>query len=214
MMAAIRTILGLVAALAGGLASPAADRAGAFDYYVLALSWTPSWCEREGDARGAPVCGEGAARGFVLHGLWPQHEDGWPEYCATTARDASRAETARMADIMGSAGLAWHQWKKHGRCSGLSAHNYFALSRHAYRSVVRPEVLRRLEETVRIDPDVVEAAFLEANPDLAPEHLVVTCREGLIAEARLCLTRGLEPRPCSGPAARACTRPARFPPMR
>ena len=70
--------------------------------------------------------------GFTLHGLWPQRDSGgWPEYCETEARDPTRRETAAMADIMGSGGLAWYQWKKHGRCSGLPARGYYALARAA-----------------------------------------------------------------------------------
>ena len=103
-----------------------------FDYYLLALSWTPSFCAAEGDARASHQCEPGRGLGFTLHGLWPQYEDGWPEFCDSEARDPSRRETAAMADIMGDAGLAWYQWKKHGRCSGLSPRDYFDRARLAY----------------------------------------------------------------------------------
>ncbi|MEO0822146.1 MAG: ribonuclease T2 [Pseudomonadota bacterium] len=213
MKASISTVACLLGLLLAAL-RPGPAAAEPFDYYVLALSWQPSWCAREGDERNAPSCRDGSAQGFKLHGLWPQHEDGWPEYCRTRQRDPARAETAAMADIMGSPGLAWHQWKKHGRCSGLPARDYFAASRAAYTAIRRPKALRGLDRAVRIDPDVVEEAFLEANPDLDPAAVVVTCRERMIAEVRICLDRDLEPRPCSGPAARACTRTATLPPLR
>ncbi len=108
-------------------AAPQAHAAD-FDYYLLALSWSPSWCATADDDA-AEQCAPGRDLGFVLHGLWPQHEVGWPEYCDAAARDPSRRQTAAMADVMGSGGLAWAQWKKHGRCTGLSAEDYFALSR-------------------------------------------------------------------------------------
>jgi ribonuclease T2 len=211
-LAAAMTILSV-------LSAPAAaegERAGEFDYYVLSLSWQPSWCEAEGRARGAAECrGGSGGRGFVLHGLWPQHEEGWPSYCRSLHREATRAQTAAMADVMGSAGLAWHQWKKHGRCSGLSAEDYFRLSRHAWERVARPEVLRELDRAVSLPAEVVEEAFLEADPSLDPDGVTVTCRDGRVQEVRICLTRSLEPRRCGADVRRDCAlRDALLPPIR
>lgn len=200
----IGAALCLAACLWGGPAAADGERAGAFDYYVLALSWMPSFCTLEGDAKGDARCGDEHAFGFVLHGLWPQNEVGWPSFCRTGARDPSRAETRRQAGLFGAAGLAWHQWKKHGRCSGLSAPGYFALAREAFERIERPEIFRRLPEPVRLPPAVVEAAFLEANPGLEAQGVTVTCRDGLVQEVRICLSRGLSPRACSGRVARDC----------
>ncbi|MFW5881474.1 MAG: ribonuclease T2 family protein [Roseicyclus sp.] len=212
----MRGIGALVAlALSAVAAAAEGERAGAFDYYVLALSWTPTWCALEGDARESPQCEEGRGFGFTLHGLWPQHEEGWPSFCPTSRPPPSRAMTRAMEDIMGSQGLAWHQWRKHGVCSGLSAEDYFALSRLAYEQVARPDLLRRLEREVRLPARVVEEAFLEANPGLAPDMVTVTCRSGRVQEVRLCLTRGLEPRVCGEDVVRDCTaEDALFSPMR
>ena len=182
------------------------EPAGRFDYWVLSLSWSPNWCATEGAARGAPQCDR--ALGWTLHGLWPQYERGYPSFCPSARRDPSRRETGAMEDIMGSGGLAWHQWKKHGRCSGLASDDYFALSRLAYERVTRPAILRRLDRTVTVDPSVIEEAFIEANPGIAPDMLTVTCSAGHIQEVRLCLTRELEPRRCGADVVRDCTRPA------
>jgi len=184
--------------------APAQDRAGEFDYYLLALSWNAAWCAAEGDSRNAAQCEPQHELGFVLHGLWPQYEGGWPEYCATSERDPSRAETEAMDGLTHSPGLSWYEWKKHGRCAGLDPADYFALVRRAWDSVTRPEVLRRVQSPLRMRPDVVERAFLEANPGLSPESVTVTCKAGVIREVRICLARDLTPRPCSGPAARGC----------
>ncbi|MEM9781334.1 MAG: ribonuclease T2 [Pseudomonadota bacterium] len=202
------------AAAQTGAQAQSRGTAGDFDYYVLALSWQPSWCASEGDSRDAPTCAPGMTRGFTLHGLWPQYVDGWPEWCERVTRDPRRSETAAMTDIMGSGGLAWHQWKKHGRCTGLAPEQYFALARRAWDQVTRPALLRQVDRVLTVSPDAVEEAFLEANPVLDATSVGVTCRDGRIAEVRICLDRGLNPRPCSGPAARVCTRPARLPPMR
>ena len=179
-------------------------RAEEFTHYVLSLSWNASWCTIEGDARRADQCDPRHDYGFVLHGLWPQAERGWPSFCRTPERDPTRRETAAMADIMGSPGLAWHQWKKHGRCSGLSAEEYFKLSRDAWEMIRRPEVLRKVDKRLQLPPGVVEKAFLEANPDLRPNQLAVTCKDGFVQEVRICLTKGLVPRACAPQTERGC----------
>ncbi len=186
-----------------GLAKADGERAGDFDYYVLSLSWSPTFCALEGEARNNPQCDR--PLGWVLHGLWPQYENGWPSYCRTPHREATRSETAAMVDIMGSSGSAWHQWKKHGRCSGLSAPEYFDAARAAYEAVVRPEVLRKLDRPVRVPASVIEDAFLEANPDLDPDMVTITCRSARVQEARLCLTKDLQPRDCGSDVVRDCT---------
>lgn len=205
-------IASLIAALPFGAQS---DTTGTFDYYVISLSWSPNWCALQGDARGSDQCDERHDHGWILHGLWPQYESGFPDYCQTSERAPSRQMTAGMADIMGTSGLAWHQWKKHGTCAGLSAAQYFETSREAYARINRPEILRRLSEPVRIAPQVVEQAFLKANPDLRPDQITITCRDGHIQEARICLTRALEPRQCGRDVIRDCSaKNALFTPIR
>jgi ribonuclease T2 len=208
-------IMALALACMGASALAEGERAGEFDYYVLALSWTPNWCAIEGDARGSEQCAPGQGFGFTLHGLWPQYEAGWPSYCQTAERAPSRAMTRDQAGLFGTSGLAWHQWNKHGSCTGLSAENYYRLSQVAYDSVVRPDLLRRLDREVRVPAAVIEEAFLEANPGLGADMLTVTCRDGRIQEVRICLTRGLEPRACAPDVRRDCSMTdALFSPMR
>ena len=180
------------------------ERAGKFDYYVLALSWSPTWCALEGAARGSPQCDEAADYGWVLHGLWPQYHRGWPAHCPTAERPPTRTMTEAMTDIMGSSGLAWYQWKKHGSCSGLSAPAYYALARDAYESLARPDVFRQLKDPVKLPASVVEQAFLKANPGLEPDMLTITCRSGRIQEARLCLSKSLTPVPCGRDVVKDC----------
>jgi ribonuclease T2 len=123
--------------------------------------------------------------------------------------------TRAMADVMGSTGLAWYQWKKHGSCSGLSAADYYALSRAAFDQFTRPEVFRKLTKPVKLPAKVVEEAFLKANPGLEPDMLTITCRAGRIQEARLCLSRDLAPVPCGVDVERDCAlRDALFDPIR
>lgn len=198
-------VLALAAALAASAAWAKGERSGEFDYYVLSLSWSPTWCALEGDARRSPQCEDDADFGWVMHGLWPQYDRGWPSYCPTTERNPSRAMTRDMADIMGTPGLAWHQWNKHGVCSGLSATDYYAVSREAYGTINRPEIFRQLDKAVKLPAAVVEEAFLKANPQLDPDMITITCKQGRIQEARICLSRSLEPVTCGRDVVRDCT---------
>jgi ribonuclease T2 len=191
------------------------EAAGTFDYYVLSLSWSPTWCATEGRNRNSPQCDRESEFGWVLHGLWPQYERGWPSYCRTKADNPSRADTAAMADIMGSPGQAWYQWKKHGRCSGLAPKEYFAMSRKAFEAVTMPKAFRTLPKPVRLPAALVEEAFLQANPGLRPDMLTITCKAGRIQEARLCLTRDLKPRICGDDVVDDCeSRDALLEPIR
>lgn len=191
-------LLSAVMALADG------EPAGEFDYYVLSLSWSPNWCELEGDARQSPQCEPRHDHGWILHGLWPQYHKGWPSFCRTSERQPSRSMTRSMEDIMGTSGLAWHQWKKHGTCSGLSARAYYDLSREAYGRITRPSVFRKLDRTVKLPAAVVEEAFLKDNPDIEPDGLTVTCKGGHIQEVRICMSRDLQPVPCGIDVVRDC----------
>ena len=56
----LRTVLALL--LMTLPAQAEGERAGDFDYYVMSLSWTPTWCNLTGDARHSPQCKSG--RGF------------------------------------------------------------------------------------------------------------------------------------------------------
>ena len=203
----MRFVILAVMALMGGPVWADGERAGDFDYYVMSLSWSPNWCAGTGDNRGDPQCDAGRGLSFTLHGLWPQNEDGYPSYCRTGARDPSRGDTAAMADIMGGAGLAFYEWKKHGRCSGLEAKGYFGAARRAYKAVVIPDVFKGLRRDVTLPASVVEDAFIEANPQLARDMVTVTCDRGMIEEVRVCLTTELVPRSCGADVVQDCSLP-------
>ena len=161
-----------------------------------------------------PQCADDRDLGFTLHGLWPQNERGWPSFCRTSYRDPTRQQTRAMADIMGTSGLAWHQWKKHGRCSGLSSEEFFSLSRKAYETINRPEILRRIDKELELAPKVIESAFIEENHELKPDQITITCKSGTIQEVRICLTRDLDFRTCGTDAIRDCTNETiDFPPI-
>jgi ribonuclease T2 len=171
--------------------------AGQFDHYVLALSWSPSWCATDRRADRSEQCAPDGPTGFIVHGLWPQHARGWPEFCATGHRDPSRAETRAMADIMGSPGLAWHAWRKHGRCSGLSAADYFALTRQAYATFHRPSLPRAINGETVLRRSTVEELIRTANPQVPADGMILRCQSALFREVRLCLSKQLTARSCA-----------------
>lgn len=174
---------------------------GDFDYYVLALSWSPSFCEANPDAR---QCGQGLR--FMLHGLWPQHERGYPQDCYT---DANRRVPNRVLDayrdLGPSRGLLAHQWRKHGSCTGLDAAGYFEKSRAALARVAIPQSLKSGSSSRRVDPKAIETAFMQANPGLDRDEVTITCKSGDLAEVRVCLTKDLEPRRCGRDVIRDCS---------
>ena len=178
--------------------------AGQFDYYVMALSWSPNWCERTGIARGSPQCAPERRLGWMLHGLWPQYETGWPSHCETDFTDPTVEQTESMVDIMGTTSLAAYEWEKHGTCSGLDADRYFGISRDAFEAVVLPPTFDRIKVVQEMSAKSVEDAFLKSNPSLKANMLTVTCTSGQIQEVRICLTKDLTPRPCGRDVSRDC----------
>ena len=201
-LAVLATLLILL--LPAAAAAQGRDRAGVFDHYLLAMTWMPAFCAQDPNGRDDPRCAAGRRTGWALHGLWPQHAGGaWPEYCLTNERNPTRRETAEQADVFGTSGAAWHQWNKHGRCTGLSAQGYYALTRAALEGLRLPDVFRSIDRTLPVAPEVIEDAFIEANPRLTRDHLVVTCRRDAVVEIRMCLTRDLQPRVCDSEL-RAC----------
>lgn len=174
------------------------DEAGAFDYYVLTLSWSPTYCEGDGRNRREPQCDGSRPYAFVLHGLWPQHERGWPESCRTRERPwVPRELIDRMIDIIPSRSLVIHQYRKHGTCSGLDPEAYFALSRQAFEKVKIPARYLGPTQPIVIAPHEIENDFLKTNDWMKPEGISISCgRQKRLNELRICLTRDLAPRAC------------------
>jgi ribonuclease T2 len=188
---------------------------GDFAYYVLSLSWSPAFCL---ESPGAPECNGPRRYGFIVHGLWPQYERGWPEHC-DVRRPVPDELVLGMKDLMPARGLVYHEWSAHGTCSGLEPAEFFALVRRAYESVAIPQELSRLTQAIEEPPAAIGEAFLRANPRLPGRSIVVTCSGQTVPrlrEVRICLARDLAPRACSADALRgACRAPqVIIPPIR
>ena len=214
-------LLGWMALIGGPAAAQDArqNTPGEFDYYVLSLSWSPSFCE-EAEERGnsgrsqQAQCG-GRPFSFVVHGLWPQYEHGYPEYCQRPSPRLERNIMVSMLDLMPAPGLIYNEWDKHGTCSGLSERAYFETIRKARAAVKIPPEYLAPASMVTVAPDEVEEAFVKANPGLSRAGIAVTCGGTRLSEVRICLSRDLQFRECPEIDKRACRREhLRMPPVR
>jgi ribonuclease T2 len=181
---------------------------GEFDFYVLALSWSPSFCEASAErgksGRSQVQCERPYS--FVVHGLWPQYERGFPEYCQRPSPRLDRNIMTSMLDLMPAPGLIFNEWDKHGTCSGLAARAYFESVRKARAAVKIPEEFLQLSEQKTIAPADLEAAFIKVNPGLSSSAISVTCSSRRLSEVRICLSKDMQFRACEELDRRACRR--------
>jgi ribonuclease T2 len=206
----------LAIATVTGIAEPASaqDRRqnapGEFDYYVLSLSWSPSYCEeaseRGGSGRSQQIQCEGRPFSFVVHGLWPQYEHGFPNYCQRPSPRLDRNIMSSMLDLMPAPGLIFNEWDKHGTCSGLGARAYFETIRKARSAVKIPEEYLDLSAPKSVPPAEIEDAFLRVNPGLSKSAIAVTCSKTRLSEVRICMSKDLQFRACEEIDRRACRR--------
>lgn len=195
--------------MGGAAHAQQAGEPGRFDYYLLALSWSPTWCESRQDAA---QCRR--RFGFVVHGLWPQYgQGGYPVECAVPA-PLPEELVADMLPIMPSRALIGHQWRKHGTCQGGNAADYFATIRAARDRLRIPGQFEAPEVPLRMSVAEIEQLFVEINPGLSPQGVAVICRGGKAAEIRVCLDRDLEFRQCGGDVRDRCKGDALFPAAR
>jgi ribonuclease T2 len=183
---------------------------GKFDFYVLALSWSPSYCagvkERAPGRRPGLQCG-GRPFAFVVHGLWPQYERGFPSYRQVPAPRLARSIVNRMLDLMPSPRLVFHEWDRHGTCSGLGTQAFFDAVRKARGKVKIPAEYLAPPAPLTVSPDAVADAFVKANSGLTRGALAVTCHGKRLSEVRLCMSKDFAFKPCAQVARRACKRP-------
>jgi ribonuclease T2 len=192
----VRRLLAAVAlafALAQGAAAQAQGRGGTpgdFDFYVLALSWSPTYCALTGERRNDAQCVAGRNPGFVVHGLWPQYTRGYPSECGAFPRAPTREAMDVAREVYPSEGLARHEWRVHGTCSGSDPAAYFRDVGRARAAVTIPPDLQGGAESA-IAPIEVARRFVAANRGLRPDMMSVTCRQGRLEEVRVCLTKDL-----------------------
>ncbi len=216
-MAQIVTRLAAVAALflalsvvSGSAQDRRQNEPGQFDFYVLSLSWSPSFCDAvtERSAESAarqPECGD-KPFSFIVHGLWPQYDKGFPEYCQNPAPRLERNVVSSMLDLMPSPRLIFREWDRHGVCSGLPARAYFETMRKARAMVKIPNDYLDLQQPKTVTPGEVEDAFIAANPGLTHDAIAIGCDAKRLNEVRICLSKDLKFRDCAEVDQRACRR--------
>lgn len=167
---------------------------GEFDYYILALSWAPEYCSANpGDTQ---ECALGKKYAFVLHGLWPQFNKGYPSNCGSEPLpDQLREE---YADLYPNTKLFTHEWSKHGTCSGLTPAEYLALTSQFKSQVRIPADYRAPASPFRTTADDLAAAFQEANPALSADSLAVngTGSGRYLSEVYICISKAGQPTAC------------------
>lgn len=170
-----------------------ADAAGQFDYYAVALSWSPSYCAKRNDPG---QCASGRQLGFVLHGLWPQYVNGYPQNCSTDTLPAD--VRAKYSGLFPSPGLIGHEWPKHGTCSGLEPAAYFELSAKLKNQINIPAPYQRPAAPVRVSSADFIDAFKAANPAMARDAVLPFCNDGgrFLQEIHVCYDKGGASRSC------------------
>jgi ribonuclease T2 len=208
-LSAVAGIVLLVGGLGIALAQDSRNEAGQFDFYLLSLSWSPSYCAaaHERDAARVPSVQCGARPfAFVVHGLWPQYEHGFPEYCQVPAPRLYRGTVGSMLDVMPAPRLIYNEWDRHGTCSGLSPRAYFDLVRKARAAVKIPPEYVDLQAPLNVTPAAVEEAFAKANTGLSSAGMAIECDHRRLTEVRICLSKELQFRACPQIARRSCKR--------
>ena len=182
---------------------------GQFDFYVLSLSWSPSFCaeaaERHGGQASGMQCGA-RPYSFVVHGLWPQYEKGFPEYCQQPSPRLYRGIVSSMLDLMPAPHLIYNEWDKHGTCSGLSPSAYFNAIRKARAAITIPPDYVSLQQPLTVAPGAVQDAFIKANSGLTANGIAVDCDKKRLTEIRICLSKDLKFHDCPEVTKRACRR--------
>jgi ribonuclease T2 len=175
--------------------SPTLDLAK-FDYFVLSLSWSPDYCASSG-GDDPQQCSIGKRLAFVLHGLWPQNNQGYPASCSTQKLPAS--VQAQFPGLYPSDSLFTHEWEKHGTCSGLAPFDYLTLTKSLRDEVVIPKAYRAPEKPFRTTADTLKAAFASANaPDFRAVDFETNCSGSgrYLKELYVCFSRDLQPMAC------------------
>jgi ribonuclease T2 len=167
-----------------------------FDYFVMALSWSPDYCATTG-SNDEQQCSIGKKLTFVLHGLWPQNTKGYPSNCSDEKLPSNLKN--EFAGLYPSDSLFDHEWEKHGTCTGLSAEQYLALSKQLKSSIVLPEPYRSPLKAFRTTVGQLKDDFVSVNPDLSTDSMAVFCSGSgrYLKEMYVCLAKDGSPTACS-----------------
>ncbi len=183
-------------------------QSGVFDYFVLSLSWSPTYCGSAAGANDQSQCAPGRNFAFVVHGLWPQYQKGWPEACAHAENWVPQEQIDGMMDIMPSKKLIIHEWKKHGTCAGVSMADYFRAIRLIFEKVKIPARYLSPNADVLTTPQQLVSDFVKTNRDLTAAMISVQCGNARdrarLSELRICLDKHSGFSACGGNEKQSC----------
>jgi ribonuclease T2 len=176
-------------------------RPGQFDYYLLTLSWSPTYCLIHPHNR-AECSGKGY--GFVLHGLWPQYDSGgYPQDCVPEAPLPTEAEAVGRT-LFPSPTLVRHEWQRHGTCTGLDALTYFRTADRALAVVRIPATLEAPQSDLNLSAEQIASQIQAVNAGMPSTGLKIACSRGELAQVRVCLNRDLTFRSCGRRVRNSC----------
>lgn len=175
---------------------------GKFDYYLLTLSWSPEYCAKAKYDK--LQCGESKHYGFVVHGLWPQYNKGYPDSCSTTPA-VPETIVQQVLPIMPSESLIQHEWEKHGTCSGKTAGEYFGLIENTFQTIKIPAAFANPRQPVNTSAAAIRKQFIDSNPNL---QMAVACKGKYLQEVRLCFDKEMRSTACSSDVRDYCSAPA------
>jgi ribonuclease T2 len=171
---------------------PSDATAGAFDYFLLTLSWAPEFCATNSKGSNTAECDLKNHKGLVVHGLWPQYDNGkWPQDCGGPSVPSSIVK--QMQPIMPGNGLIQHEWTKHGTCSALSVQDYFGVIEKLYHELKVPENFQ--PPPAQSSPVKIEKAFALANA-APPSAFRIACPQNQLSAVEICLSKDLQYQAC------------------
>lgn len=203
----LAALLGQTPAARADSCGPIRGSAGQFDYYLLSLSWSPAFCATPAGAKHPDQCARAApARGFVVHGLWPQYRPGsaaarqsgalWPQCCGGAEPFRPEAVPPQLDGLMIGADLRRHEWSKHGVCATSRAEDYFG---QILRAVEKVGTAADLHPTA---PEKIRVSDLKRYFPVPSQSIFPICKGTSLSEVRVCLDRSLSPIPCPDSARR------------
>jgi ribonuclease T2 len=161
-----------------------------FDFYVLSLSWSPSYCAGIGNQRQDPQCNK--PFGFVVHGLWPEQGSGTAVVCEKSDVPLPRALVNEQLDIFPAPGLVIHEWRTHGACSGMDPTGYFSFVHKAFASITVPAAYGHIDQPQMMDTSAIAKDFMTANKGLDASEMAVACNRQGLEEIRICISKDLK----------------------
>lgn len=165
--------------------------------YTLALSWSPEFCKpREASRAHAFQCsGDAGSFGLVVHGLWPEGGQGWPQWCEPQG-NLTPADIRGAMCMMPSARLVARQWAKHGTCMAKRPATWLGVTRILWQSLQIPDY-DALSREPGLTAGRIREVFLAENPGWRRDAIGVKLNErGWLEELRLCYAANFRPARC------------------